>query len=391
MKRSLLIGLGAILILTCPHSVRAEDDVKDPFSFSANYEFFWFKKNPLATPLLTTGNPNSPTGGGLADPSTQVLIGGNDLNKSTGSGLSSEITYAFMPGLTWTLGGFYMFDVSQTRMVNSDANGNPFLFRPFYDVETNNPNAGVIITQPGVISGGVVATQKTEFWGLESNMLCGIYGEEHYCFSGIVGVRYLQLLERLSIGDKSVLLQDNAGGIGPTPLYTGDTITEYDQFRMRNQFLGGQIGGVFETRFYEKFWVAATGKVALGMTHETLTANGMTTAVSSTIGTITAPAGILAVASNSGQYSRDRFAYVPEFDLKFGYDITCRIRAVAGYHFLYWSNVGQTGQQVPTQISSNQVPAYSSYGQGAQPIPVQGINSGSFWLQGLQCGLEFKF
>src|SRR5204862_492234 len=71
-----------------------------------------------------------------------------------------------------------------------------------------------------------------------------------------------------------------------------------------------------------------------------------------------AQGGLLALPSNIGRYSRDRFAVLPEASINLGYQVTPWLRATAGYTFLYCSNVVRPGDQVnlavnPTQLPSN--------------------------------------
>src|SRR5262249_15174735 len=53
--------------------------------------------------------------------------------------------------------------------------------------------------------------------------------------------------------------------------------------------------------------------------------------------------GLLAQPTNSGHFSRDQFAVVPEVGINVGYQVTEHLRAFVGYSFLYWSNVARPG------------------------------------------------
>lgn len=65
---------------------------------------------------------------------------------------------------------------------------------------------------------------------------------------------------------------------------------------------------------------------------------------------------MLALSSNSGNFSQTRFAVVPEFSLKAGYQVAPQWRIVAGYDVLYWSDVQRAGGLIDTTINPNLVP-----------------------------------
>jgi hypothetical protein len=119
-------------------------------------------------PTLVTTDPTNgatPTAGGLADPTTQVVIGNTDVQFDAISGARIEAGVRLMPGLALEGGGFFLSRESKSLSVAADANGNPFLFRPFVNVDTGNPNAGSFVSLPGFITGGVKVTSTTELDG----------------------------------------------------------------------------------------------------------------------------------------------------------------------------------------------------------------------------------
>ena len=86
-------------------------------------------------------NGTTATAGGLADPTTRVVIGGNT-NYGAFSGALFQAGYAFSNGLAIEGGGFFSGTQARNFGAASDANGSPFLFRPFVNVDTGNANAG---------------------------------------------------------------------------------------------------------------------------------------------------------------------------------------------------------------------------------------------------------
>ncbi len=84
---------------------------------------------------------------------------------------------------------------------------------------------------------------------------------------------------------------------------------------------------------------------------------------------MTAPSGFVASGSNSGQFTRDRFAVVPELGINVGYQITRHVRASVGYTFLYWSSIVRPGDQVDLGLSGTQIRTDSRFNPAAGPAP----------------------
>ena len=104
------------------------------------------------------------------------------------------------------------------------------------------------------------------------------------------------------------------------------------------------------------------------------------------------PVGFLASGSNSGDYTRNVFAVVPEVGVNVGYQVTDHLRAFAGYTFLYWSSVVRPGDQIDLGLSGTQIPTDSRYNPTAGPArPAVLLRDTSFWAQGINVGIEFRY
>jgi hypothetical protein len=110
--------------------------------------------------------------------------------------------------------------------------------------------------------------------------------------------------------------------------------------------------------------------------------------------------GLLALSSNIGHFSRDRFSVVPELGLTVGYNITCHMRVFVGYNFLYMSNVLRPGDQIDPILDARKIPNFvklaptSAAATSTLPIsvhPTVPFNEANFWAQGVNCGLEFHY
>ena len=98
--------------------------------------------------------------------------------------------------------------------------------------------------------------------------------------------------------------------------------------------------------------------------------------------------GLLALDTNIGGYSLDRFVVIPEFGMQVGYQCTQRLRVFAGYDFLYWTWVARSADQINLNIDDRNIPPVKS---GAGPDPTFTFNTTGFSAQGLRFGAEYRF
>jgi hypothetical protein len=73
-----------------------------------------------------------------------------------------------------------------------------------------------------------------------------------------------------------------------------------------------------------------------------------------------------------------------------GGNLTPRLRAWAGYTFLYWSEVARAGDQVNLNVN----PALLQPGTGPVSGPFEpsfSFRDSGFWAHGLNLGLEYRF
>jgi hypothetical protein len=132
--------------------------------------------------------------------------------------------------------------------------------------------------------------------------------------------------------------------------------------------------------------------VALGGVHQTANINGSTLFAVPGMPVSFQNGGLLALPTNSGRFSRDRFAVVPEVGVKVGYQLTAHVRCFVGYSFLYISDVARPGHQVDPVVNVAQLP--SQFGPGAlvgAPRPGFSFKGSDFWAQGVSFGLEIRY
>jgi hypothetical protein len=351
-----------------------------PYDIWGSGEYlFWWIKNSSVPPLVTT----SPVGtdramaGVLGTDSTSVLFGG-PINNEERSGGRFTLGFWFDGDQTCGLEGSYFFLGQRTIKFADSSSGMPILARPFFDV-VGNQEASQLIAFPGVVSGGIAIQSSSRLQGADLNFRTNWWRGCCWRFDTLIGFRYLALNESLNIAENLV-----------TP--AGDGIFVNDHFGTQNNFFGGQLGAELELR-QARWSLNLLTKVALGTTRENLNVSGYTafTPAGAFLPTVET-GGLLAQPTNSGHFSRDHFAVVPELGVKLGYQATDHIRLTVAYTFLYDSAVLRPGSQIDpginiTQLSRNGIPA--PLVGPARPTLI--FKDTDFWAQGVSFGLEFRY
>jgi hypothetical protein len=359
----------------------------------ARTEFLsWWFKGSSAPPLVTTGPSDAlPT---LDRPGTQVLFGNN---------LPGE----YHPGGRFTVGfglpscdpcptfGFevsYFFTSQGGNNYAAGSSGTPIVSRPFFNVSSGTlvPVVEAVANPAGLgvapVSGSVAITNPSRLWGFEANGLCNLCCDPCRGFRVdlIYGFRQLAFDEDLNITE-NLALQDGSG----------ERIIVHDNFAARNQFYGGQLGLRGE-KSWGCLFINGSAKVALGDMRSEVNINGTTTDGLPGFPTLTAPGGLLAQSTNSGQHLGNSFCVIPEAQLNLGCNVTRWLRAYVGYDYLYISQVARPGSQIDLAVNTNLIPTFAggtllpaTPGGPARPAFV--MNRTDFWAQGINVGLEFRW
>jgi len=172
----------------------------------------------------------------------------------------------------------------------------------------------------------------------------------------------------------------------PFPLPANASVVELDRFTTQNIFNGGEIGTGAELNL-SRFSLGVDSRLALGNMHQTLDIDGSTTAI---FGPYRASfeGGLLAQPSNIGSVSRNRFAMIPQVDVKLGYQVLPAMRLTVGYNFTYITNVIRPGGNVDLNVNTTQIAGLPLVGP-AQPGVLW--DETSIWLQGVTAGMDFRF
>ena len=103
--------------------------------------------------------------------------------------------------------------------------------------------------------------------------------------------------------------------------------------------------------------------------------------------------GVLALPSNIGTGSENKFSIIPEANMTLSYQLHPNIRLFAGYSALYWSSVIRPGDHINSVIDSRQIPTDQNYNPN-----IKGIAPGfpalvhrDFFANGINVGIEIGF
>lgn len=338
---------------------------------------WWLKDTPAPVPLVTNLIAGTP--------STQTYLGGQDLSVGAGGGARITASYALSARTSLEGNLFFMPERSTSKSVSSSGQpGSIDLIVPYLDANTNREN-GTEISQAPVYSGSAQETYAVEMFGAELNGTWALSPSAPWTVDAIGGFRYLRVRETYTFDTSSPFIAPYPPGVWNT----------HDQFRTTNDFYGLQAG--LRARFDQgAVYGTVTGKLALGAMAQSVDISGsLATDEFSPAGALQSfSGGYFALPSNIGNYSRTRFAVIPEIAFNVGYRISPAASIYLGYSFMYVSNVVRPGNQIDRSINPTQSVAYTETPNPTLQGPASpsaSINDTSFWAQGVSLGFAYRF
>lgn len=351
----------------------------------SEYLLWWIKDSNLPI-LVTSGSAADALPGAIGQPGTAIQFGGGNISNYTRSGGRFSAGWFFDDDHQCGIEGNYFFLGSRSAKLNlrSDAlPGSLILGRPFFDVTTGLPDVG-LIALPNLSSGTVEALSTSRLQGAEIMGSAQLVESGSLNLTGLVGFRYLQLDESVSVFDNEKLFPN-------VLLIGGDSISTADRFSAGNRFYGGQVG-VRGDWHIGRWSLEFLGKIALGSTHEAIRIQGATAVVSPAAGLTVFPSGFLAQATNIGSMSTDAFAVLPEAGITARFQITDHLAASIGYTFIYISSVTRPGDAIDLGLNPTQIPLSLTGGTLAGPArPIATVRETDFWAQGINFGIQITY
>lgn len=362
---------------------------------NADYLRWWIPRSPVPIPLVTTGDPAQAFAGALGQSGTVVLLGNQSIGYGAFSGVRVNAGMWLKPeaSLGFEVAAFLLPSRTARQTLASDDAGNPPIFLPLNDVQVGED--AFTVAFPQGVAGSVTFSTTSRLWGAEANLVRNGLQAQRWQMSWRAGFRHVNFEERIEFGkvltDFAGILADPANPGNPEP--PGSILTTTDRFRARNQFFGGQIGARVQYDLSRSCFVDVAGKLALGGTQQIIDVSGATTQQQPGNAPTTFPAGLLAGASNSGQFEQTRFSVIPEVEVKLGCQLTESLCIFAGYNLLFWSNVVRPGHQISRTVDERTIPTAVTFTPGFQSSspPPPSFSQSSFWAHGIVVGLELRY
>jgi hypothetical protein len=341
------------------------------FWLEADGGIYGFSKNlPVlaVTAAPSTGPTPIPTAPGFiglvtTTTVTDPLISGTPA--TFGGGGNFRMGYWLDPARTMAIDGsaFFVqgnssFGLSTTNITRTFVNTTPDTFVGLHDDATTTTLKGAITDR---------------FYGADLNYRIKASPN----FDVMAGVRYTALDEKLSASIDSAFSSTFRPELGiPPPVNFSNSSSGSATFRIRNDFIGPQIGFNAE-QHWGRYWAANETKVAVGAIIERVSVSGSSVSnVTPTTGFVLAGipltgnggfgTGVAAtpVTTTGGQIpfglfaqgnrSKTVFAVVPSGTIKGGYDVTPNTSLTVAYNYLYMSSVGRVGDQIASPFDIRQ-------------------------------------
>jgi hypothetical protein len=260
----------------------------------------------------------------------------------------------------------------------------------------NRAQSGLVVAAPGLGTGNIDASARLDVYGGEAN----IWKNVSYNYPGttcsvdvMAGFRYLVADGDVDIGSISVYNPTIPAGSLYAPL-AGNRLQEENSFSAHNNFYGGQVGVSCTEWIANLVSVQGSFKVALGDTSEDLTIQGGQLRTFANGTTAVSTGGIYALPTNIGSYHVDKFAQVPEAEVKLSCPVGNHLTLSTGFSALYWTRLLRPGEQIDRDIDITQIPNFpippgtTPTGLGTPGVP---FRQSDLWVLGITIGAELKW
>ena len=204
----------------------------------------------------------------------------------------------------------------------SNANGSPLLARPFYETWPS-ASSGVgpasflvtgqtsVGTLPFTLTGDIQAVTQTDVMGAEGYLRYLLYCAPGRRLDLIGGYQFSRVDDRLQINNSTDY----------QPQIFGAHFEAEDLFDTQNKFHGGELGLLGEFG-RGPVTLSVLAKVGLGNMNEVVTIAGQSALTDAGGFTSYYNGGILALPTNIGTYKQDKFALIPEAEIKLNFKLT---------------------------------------------------------------------
>lgn len=346
---------------------------------------WWTKGNQV--PALVTTSPNGTDrteAGVLSQPGTSILHGAELLDDnyrmggrvSLGYWLDDCHTNAF--DVTW----FSIGDGANTGNYFRQSTGSPILARPFFDAESGVQNSE-LVAFPSVVEGSIEVLTSSELHSISALLRHNSYRGCRGRLDVVAGYRFLRFREGLTIEEN--LTSTDPGGV----VAVGTTFDLLDSFSTGNEFNGAELGVALQMDHGVWSW-DLLAKLAMGNMHQVVDIGGFTRVTAPVGAPVVSEGGLLALPTNIGRVSHDKFAMIPELNLNMQYQLCERLDVSLGYSMVWITSAVRSGDQVDFAVNPSQLPGNGGVLNGAAR-PAPRFETTSMWVQGINLGLVYQF
>jgi hypothetical protein len=341
----------------------------------------WWRKSRAFPPLVTTSLPNTPQAdaGVLGLSSTLLLFGGERYEDGVQPG--GRISFGRFLGPDQHVGiaaSFFALGQDEINFNRTAAGINDILAIPFFDSSTGEENA-LLVNFPGVTQNGRVSvTSQNDVLGADVYLRKLAFAEGCFRVDAIGGYQFSRVDDMLSIN----AVYDDVAGI------PNSNFNVTDIFDVRNEFHGGSVGFLAYAD-HGRWTVKMLGKCGIGNMNQSVTINGATTNTPVGGAASTEAGGLFTQPTNIGTYDNNELVFIPEAKINFGYRATENWTLSVGYSFMYWTDIVTAGDVFDSRVNPTQIPG--PIVGPATPAPPTFLDTGDFWVQGLNFSAEFVY
>jgi hypothetical protein len=260
---------------------------------------------------------------------------------------------------------------------------------------TPNGTTPIVLPRASVVS--LAGNTSDSLYGGELNARC--IGLRFGCVDvgGLLGFRYLSLQDDLSLFSNAHLFlppgqTDPVGSTFSQDLNFNTT----DHIRILNNFYAAQIGVDMDAKF-GSFFFYARAKVALGDMNQRATVGGVTSVINNDT-TRPIPAntntlgGLLSSPGDAGQgFTRNRLAFLPELNLKLGYQVCSWLRCYVGYDVMDINNVARAGTSTTVSSLNSSISVAGATNNVSIAQPTFRFQDQHIVVQGANFGIELQY
>jgi Putative beta barrel porin-7 (BBP7) len=281
-------------------------------------------------PLVTTGPASAGfgTAGAIGQPGTVPLFGGQGMLDDWRAGVRVELGAWLDNSRFWSVDTrFYSLYSTSDQLVGGGTGTNVVNLPQFVTVGGTTVQFPIYVGFPGVTAGSVSTTAQTSFAGGDLSLRHVLMQNSAARIDLLFGYRQLHL------GDD---LGDSFTVNSATPLATNPSLIGSDSIRSRNNFYGGQFGGV-ASYTWKVFSIEGLAAVALGVNVSDVDFDQFRQA---TIVGVPIP-----LVQSSSQDRTTYFGVAAEGGLKTGVQLTRNVKLTFGYTFIFWNDVRRAQEQ----------------------------------------------